>query len=163
MPGVLSFVAVRQLPYRSSISCQFNSTVGLHKSLITSVRQRLGRFVAYPLSSQPPMEHSSVALLLGNMRLTEAPEMPIAMVNDVDAGHEKGCGLLPIDLSMWSSSIPAAEERHPVAIGLRIQSSFASEKRSLRDRPQLGWTRCLFPDDVEGSREPCGYHRKELS
>ena len=50
---------------RSSTPCQFNSSVGFHKSLITGVRQHPAGFVANPLSSQPSMEHSSTALLVG--------------------------------------------------------------------------------------------------
>ena len=61
------------------------------------------------------------------MWLAEAFEVPNAMVNDVDVEHEKGYGLLPIDLSMWSSSILAAAERRR-RLGLHIQSSFALEK-----------------------------------
>ena len=50
------------------------------------------------------------------------------MVNVKGAEHGKGCGLLPFDLGLRSSSIPASEVRQPVAIGLHIRSSAALEK-----------------------------------
>ena len=52
----------------------------------------------------------------------------MAMVYDMGAEHEKGCGLLPIDLGLWSRSIPASEEKQPAETGLHIRSSSALEK-----------------------------------
>ena len=61
------------------------------------------------------------------MWLAEAFEVPNAMVTDVDAEQGNGCGLLPIYLSLWLHSIPAAEGRQPVAIELRSWPPFALE------------------------------------
>ena len=63
----------------------------------------------------------------GKMWLAEAFEVANAMVNDVDAEHGTGCGLLSIYLSLWLNSVPTVEERQLVAIELRSWSPFSLE------------------------------------
>ena len=88
----------RQWLYRSSTSCQFNSTDGLHKSPITGVRQT--RQGSLPIPVQPTADGPLVNFApRWFMSLAEAVEVLNATVNEVGAKYEKGCELLSTDLS----------------------------------------------------------------
>ena len=85
----------------TSTSCQMNSTVGLYKSPITGVFSPPGRVRCLSLL-QPTAEGTLVNhVTRGKMWPVEAFEVLIAMVKDVGTEHEKGCGLLRIDLGLW--------------------------------------------------------------
>ena len=109
----LSCAACRRLyAWRLSFYCRFDICFAEAQFHVSSIR-RLGetshsspvrgntRQVRCLSLFQPTVDGTLVnCVTRGKMRLAEACDAPNAMVNDMDAGHEKGCG----------SSIPQAKK-----------------------------------------------------